>query len=360
MSEYDVLFVDDDENILNAFKRNLNGKFKVCITSDVTEAITHLKTHKFPIIVSDMKMPKLNGADFLNIVQSHSPDSVRIILSGESTRDDIIKAINESHIYKFLTKPCPPALIEETLKEALNYYKQSLQYKHEIDLTVKGVTQVIVCMHKFFLPEIYQKSLKIARQAKILSGHFGVKTSSELEMAALLMFYGALHNKVHQWEVLKAGDNMDKSIVVSVGFLKKIPKFIPITVILNKLREIIKSKRLILKIDSEATLIKFLIDYNNLISDSNFEKKFQDLYAKKVFEDLDTINRLLDPTFVRDISPEEIEPGMIFAEPVKTKSGAIVVKEGEVVSERHIAQVNQFHAKNQLDEMLKLIDRGSL
>ena len=91
MSEYDVLFVDDDENILNAFKRNLNGKFKVCITSDVSEAIGHLKNHKFPIIVSDMKMPKLNGADFLNIVQSHCPDSIRIILSGESTRDDIIR-----------------------------------------------------------------------------------------------------------------------------------------------------------------------------------------------------------------------------------------------------------------------------
>ena len=80
---------------------------------------------------------------------------------------------------------------------------------------------------------------------------------------------------------------------------------------------------------------------------------------KKVFDDLETINKLLDPTFVRNISPEEIEAGMIFAEPVKTKSGAIVVKEGEVVTEKHISQVNQFHAKNQLDETLKLIDRGS-
>ena len=359
MSEYDVLFVDDDENILNAFKRNLNGKFKVCITSDVTEAISFLKSHKFPIIVSDMKMPKLSGADFLNIVQTHSPDSVRIILSGESTREDIIKAINETHIYKFLTKPCPPAVIEETLKEALRFYTEQITFKNEIDLTVKGVTQVIVCMHKFFLPEIYQKSLKLARQAKILSGHFGLKTSSELELSALLMFYGALHNKVHHWEVLKVGENMDKAIVVTVGFLKKIPKFLPVTIILNKLREIIKSKRLILNIDSEAALLKFLIDYNNLISDSNFEKKFKDLYAKKVFDDLETINKLLDPTFVRNISPEEIEVGMIFAEPVKTKSGAIVVKEGEVVTEKHISQVNQFHAKNQLDETLKLIDRGS-
>jgi len=214
-------------------------------------------------------------------------------------------------------------------------------------------------MHKFFLPEIYEKSLKIARQAKVLSGHFGLQSSSELELSALLMFYGALHNKIHHWEILKVGENMDKSIVVSIGFLKTIPKFIPITVILNKLREIIKSKRLILKVDSEAALLKFLIDYNNLISDSNFEKKFQDLYAKKVYADLETINKLLDPTFIREISPEEIVSGMISAEPVKTKSGAIVMKEGDVVTEKHIAQVKQFHSKNQLSETLKLIDRGS-
>ncbi|MCM8526141.1 MAG: response regulator, partial [Lentisphaeraceae bacterium] len=263
MSEFDVLFVDDDENILNAFKRNLNGKFKVCTVSDVTEAIGMLKQNHFPIIVSDMKMPKINGADFLSIVKKHSPHSVRILLSGESTRDDIITCINECQIFKFLSKPCPPALIEETLKEAYQFYKDMIFKKDEIDLTVKGVTQVIASMHKFFLPEIYSKSLKIARQSKILSTHFKINSTWELEMSALLMFFGALHNKVHYWEVLNAGENMDKSLNVSIGFLKKIPKFQNVTVVMNDLRSLFKNKRLILNIDSEAKLIKFLIDYNN-------------------------------------------------------------------------------------------------
>ena len=140
---------------------------------------------------------------------------------------------------------------------------------------------------------------------------------------------------------------------------QKIPKFQNVTVVMNELRSLLKNKRLILNIDSEAKLIKFLIDYNSLISDSNFEKKFQDLYAKKIFDDLPNINKFIDPTFVREISPEEIASGMIFAEPVKTKAGATVVNQGEVVSERHVLQVKQFHAKNQLDQTLKLIDRGS-
>ena len=359
MAEFDVLFVDDDENILSAFKRNLNGKYKVCIASDVTEAIKLLKENSFPIIISDMKMPKINGADFLNIVQAHSPNSIRILLSGESTRDDIIKCINECHIYKFLSKPCPPSLLEETIKEAYKKYNDDMAFKTEIDTTVKGVTQVIVCMHKFFLPEIYGKSLKIARQAKILAPHFGIKPSSSLEMCGLLMFYGALHNKVHHWDILMTGENQTKAISVSIGFLKQIPKFIPVTQTMVELQKLIKSTSLTLKIDSDAKLLRFLIYFNNIISDSNFEKKFLDKYSKAIYEDLDTINKLLDPTFVRNISPEEIEAGMIFAEPVKTKSGAIVVNEGEVVTAKHVAQVNQFHAKNQLDETLKLIDRGS-
>ncbi|MCM8541736.1 MAG: response regulator [Lentisphaeraceae bacterium] len=359
MSEFDVLFVDDDENILNAFKRNLNGKFKVCTVFDVTEAIGMLKKNNFPIIVSDMKMPKINGADFLSIVKKHSPNSVRILLSGESTRDDIITCINECQIFKFLSKPCPPADLEETLKDAYQHYKENMLQKDEVDITVKGVTQVIASMHKFFLPEIYNKSLKIARQSKLLAKHFNIDSTWELEMTSLLMFFGALHNKVHGWEILKIGENMDKSLNVSIGFLKKIPKFQNVTVVMNELRSLLKNKRLILNIDSEAKLIKFLIDYNSLISDSNFEKKFQDLYAKKIFDDLPNINKFIDPTFVREISPEEIASGMIFAEPVKTKAGATVVNQGEVVSERHVLQVKQFHAKNQLDQTLKLIDRGS-
>lgn len=359
MSQFDVLLVDDDENILNAIKRNLNGKFKVCAVSDVTEAISQLKTENFPIIVSDMKMPKINGADFLSIVQKHSPDSIRILLSGESTRDDIIRCINECHIFKFLSKPCPPATLEKNLREAKEKYKENLFSKAEIDATVKGVTQVIASMHKFFLPEIYYKSLKIARQSKLLSNHFNLKSTWDLEMSSLLMFFGALHNKVHYWEILKIGENMDKSLNVSIGFLKKIPKFLTVTAVLQELRQLIKSKSLILKIDSEAKLIKFLIDYNNLISDSNFENKFQELYAKKVFDDLDAINKIIDPTFIREIRPEEIASGMIFAEPVKTKSGATVVNQGEVVSKRHVDQVKQFHARNQIGETLKLVDRGS-
>lgn len=358
MAEFDVLFVDDDENILNAIKRNLNGKFKVSTVSDVAEAITLLKKHSFPIIVSDMKMPKINGADFLTIVQKHSPDSIRILLSGESTREDIIRCINDCHIFKFLTKPCPPAVLEENLIEAKKKYKENMAAHHEVDVTVKGVTQVIASMHKFFLPEIYNKSLRIARQSKLLSFHFGIRSTWELEMSSLFMFFGALHNKIHYWDILKIGQNMDKSLNVSIGFLKKIPRFSNVIVVLNELRQILKSKSMILKIDSEAKLIKFLIDYNNLISDSNFDNKFQELYAKKVYEELDKINSILDPTFVREISPEEIASGMIFAEPVKTKSGAIVVNQGEVVSGRHVEQVKQFHSKNQIGETLKLIDRG--
>ena len=359
MSEYDVLLVDDDENTLNAFKRNLGERFKLLTFSDVTEAVRQIKENTISVVISDMKMPKIGGTDFLAIVEKHSPDSIRILLSGESGKQELIEAINTSHVHKYLDKPCPPAELESVIRNSISDYKKNLMTKNEIDQTVKGAVQVIVCQHKFFLPEIYKKSLKIARQAKIVGDFFGIRKSWELEMSSLLMFYGALHNKIHHWDVLMTAENKEKSIAVSVGFLKEIPKFLKVTQILNELTKLFKSKSLILKIDSEAKLIKFLVDYNNLIADSNFDIKFQDLYSNAIFKQIDKINAMLDPTFVREISPEEVAAGMIFAEPVRTKSGAIVVNKGEIVTQKHVTQVNQFYAKKQLDETLKLIDRGS-
>ena len=359
MSEYDVLMVDDDETTLNAFKRNLGDSFKLLTFSDVTEAIKQIQENNISVVISDMKMPKIGGTDFLSIVEKHSPDSIRILLSGESGKKELIEAINTSHVHMYLDKPCPPAKLESVIRSSIQDYKKKITSKNEIDQTVKGAVQVIVCQHKFFLPEIYKKSLKIARQAKIIAEFFGLKKSWDLEMSSLLMFYGALHNKIHHWDVLMIPGNKEKSIAVSIGFLKEIPKFLKVTQILNELLKIYKSKSLILKIDSDAKLIKFLIDYNNLIADSNFETKFTDLYSSSIFKEIDNINKMLDPTFIREISPEEVAAGMIFAEPVKTKSGAIVVNEGEIVTQKHVTQVNQFYAKKQLDETLKLIDRGS-
>ena len=70
--KYDVLFVDDDPNILKAINRNLHGKYKVCVSSNIDEAVELIGKHNFPIVFSDMQMPQMNGADFLIIVKEKS------------------------------------------------------------------------------------------------------------------------------------------------------------------------------------------------------------------------------------------------------------------------------------------------
>lgn len=119
-----VLIVDDEESILNALKRSL-GKIGVEIVtaSTAADALYILENTDVNLIISDMRMPDMDGAELLSLVAKDSPDTIRFLLSGHSDMESTIRAINEGHIHQYLTKPWDDvelrALIETTLHSNL-------------------------------------------------------------------------------------------------------------------------------------------------------------------------------------------------------------------------------------------------
>lgn len=116
--ENNVLFVDDEIHILKAIKRGLiKEKYKKFFASSGAEALEILEQEDIHVIVSDMKMPQMNGLELLTIVNEKYPDIVKIILSGYTQLQQIIVTINRINIYKFLTKPWD---MEDEFKQVLN------------------------------------------------------------------------------------------------------------------------------------------------------------------------------------------------------------------------------------------------
>ena len=102
-----ILCVDDEVNILEGLQDNLRRKFKVHTASSGAEGLAVLKSEgPFPVVISDMRMPEMNGAEFLSQVRNLYPDSMRILLTGQSDIESAISAVNEGQIFRFLTKPC--------------------------------------------------------------------------------------------------------------------------------------------------------------------------------------------------------------------------------------------------------------
>lgn len=101
-----ILFVDDEAFVLKVIVRKLeNENFKVYTANNSKDAYQILRENDIDVVVADIQMPGENGIDFLKKVQSLSPRTIRIIMSGYQRTASIIDAINEGHVYQYISKP---------------------------------------------------------------------------------------------------------------------------------------------------------------------------------------------------------------------------------------------------------------
>ncbi len=115
-----VLFVDDDPSVLAGLKRLLRTSrrsWTVDFAISGEEALCKLAATPFDVVVSDMRMPQMDGSELLTVVRARYPRVVRIILSGHSERESILRAIGPTHQY--LAKPCDPETLLSTITRAL-------------------------------------------------------------------------------------------------------------------------------------------------------------------------------------------------------------------------------------------------
>ena len=114
-----ILFVDDDANFLASLRRSLRG-LDIETESDPALALEKVAGRgRYAVIVADMRMPGVDGIRILATAARKSPETVRIMLTGHPDMSTAIDAVNKGQVYRFLTKPCSPAALRETLDAAL-------------------------------------------------------------------------------------------------------------------------------------------------------------------------------------------------------------------------------------------------
>jgi two-component system, NtrC family, sensor kinase len=118
-----ILFVDDEPNVLNAIKRILvDDDYEIYTAGSATEGVAIMKDNKVQVVVSDYRMPDINGIEFLREVNEHWPETVRIVLSGYADIASIVAAVNEGQIYKFIPKPWNDDELRITIANAAERY----------------------------------------------------------------------------------------------------------------------------------------------------------------------------------------------------------------------------------------------
>lgn len=140
---YRIMVVDDEDNILRSLRRLL--KSAPCYHEGITysldvetytlplEALERFKQESYALVVSDYRMPEMDGADFLRQVRELQPDCVRMILSGYADLNGLTKAINEAQISRFIAKPWNDYELISSIGQSLAYHDMVLENRRLAD-----------------------------------------------------------------------------------------------------------------------------------------------------------------------------------------------------------------------------------
>jgi len=124
-----ILYVDDEPDNIKVFRLTFNAYFDVYTALSAEEGLLILEKVKFGLVVSDERMPKMSGVEFLQIVCEKYPDTIRIILTGYSDMSSIVAAINKGRIYHYVTKPWEESHLKTIFDNALRQYHLAMENK---------------------------------------------------------------------------------------------------------------------------------------------------------------------------------------------------------------------------------------
>jgi response regulator RpfG family c-di-GMP phosphodiesterase len=130
--KYNILYVDDEESNLRIFKTAFKRDYNVFLAISGEEAIKILYQEPIQLIVTDQKMPEMSGTEFLEKTLPDFPNIMRIILTGFSDIEAIVRAVNKANIYKYVTKPWNREEFKLIIDEALGVY----QYRENKDIRI--------------------------------------------------------------------------------------------------------------------------------------------------------------------------------------------------------------------------------
>ena len=186
-----ILCVDDDENVLSALQRHLRKEFHLDTALGPETALRAIHAQgPYAVVVSDFRMPGMNGIELLARVKEMAPDTIRIMLTGNAGLATAIAAVNEGNIFRFLTKPCEPTVLAQALRAAIRQYQLVAAERDVLEKTLNGSIRVLTEILSLVDPPAFGHSRMLRECARTLAQALKMENVWEVEMAAMLSQIG--------------------------------------------------------------------------------------------------------------------------------------------------------------------------
>lgn len=186
-----ILFVDDDPNILRAYKRHLRKAINIEVALGPREGLEAIDSKgPFAVVISDLRMPGMDGIEFLTRVKDRSPDSVRMMLTGNADVETAVQAINEGNIFRFLKKPCPQETMGRALIAGLEQHRLMTAEKEVIENTLNGCITMLTEVLSMVCPEAFGRAVKLKDSVRFVARELRIRDDWELQLASMFSQIG--------------------------------------------------------------------------------------------------------------------------------------------------------------------------
>ncbi len=355
-----ILCVDDEPRVLDGLKLTLRHGFKVSTATSGAQGLAMLKEMDgAAVVISDMRMPVMDGATFLTQVRKHWPDATRILLTGETGRDAAVAAVNEGQIFRFLTKPCAPEKLLAAVEAAVRQHQLLTAEKMLLQQTVLGSIRALVDVLGIVNPIAFGRGSRIKRLAMQLAQQAGLPSSWELEAAALLSQIGYVSLPVELVEKAVNGESLNADEVlllgetpkVAQGILARIPRLENVAAIVAYANRPDPAKEpRDPEVAANASVLMTVLEFDALTSRgedadtavATLRARFGPKNAAMISHLAAVQGAAVGGPQLREIRLREVAPGMVLMDDLRTELGTLLVSRGYEISQSFIDRMRNF------------------
>ena len=361
-----ILLVDDEPKVLSALQRELTShQFNEILTANSgMEALEILRQHiDVAVIVSDYRMPGLDGISFLIEAQEICPDATRMILSGVADLEMATNSINLGQVFRLLIKPCPSDSFINSIKAGLRQNELITSERDLLQNTLKGSIKILTDLLSAISPDSFSQANRISSLTRKFAQELNLPNAWELELAGALCRIGCVTippEVIDSWMKGKYLDPNQLKMMDSVGkignyFLRNIPRLEKIAEgILFQSASFEPTKKLEKQLTGSdipliGRILKIVIDYDRfLVFDQNskaalnrmqnqaneYDPELMNVFREQVLPtkaDKEAVATNESP--LTEVTFDNVKNGMVIMANVFDNKGRMLISKGTVVTE---------------------------
>ncbi len=355
-----ILCIDDEPKVLEGLALHLGRRFDVVSAGGGAQAIEAVQAEgAFAVVISDMRMPGMNGAQVLAKIRELRPDSVRMLLTGQADLESAISAVNEGQLFRFLTKPCPPLLLVAAVEAGVEQYRLITSERVLLEQTLHGSIKTLVDVLALTHPLPFGRAMRVKQLVSELAEKLALKERWQAEVAAMLSQLGAVAlpgetvEKVFQGQVLSREEEamVARMPAVTDQLLANIPRLELVRAILlgqgsaKGLNDADKAVVL-----AGVQLLQVASDFDTLIvGDNNVALAIGKMrgrvhqYGERILDALTELRAEKEPEFeVKELALSALRIGMVLAEDLRMTTGMLLVAHGYEITGSFLEKGHNF------------------